>query len=366
MRIVVLTSEAPPNNCGIADHSALLADELSRSGHKASILACNGYSAEGVEIIDNWWKVGSHIELMKRLEVLTPELLIVQFTPLMYKISNVVDLREMVATLKRLRRYFRIVLIVHESYFIKLQFPVSWIRGFWQKKILKEISCNVDYIFSASVHLLEFINTCKGCATARWLPISSNFYVDNVQDRELLRRELGINSKDILVVLFGGGNSLRWYASYVQNTDILLCKMGIPIKWLFLGGVSPKWFSLRAPVISPGFLPSKKISQWLTASDLFLMPHWSGVSAKRGTLFAALQHGLPVVGTQSKDTDNFLTKIDGIRLINSGPKKFAQEVLNLSLDRQLMKDLGMSNKKHFQENFTWPIVANSLISMVSE
>ncbi len=46
-----------------------------------------------------------------------------------------------------------------------------------------------------------------------------------------------------------------------------------------------------------GFLPPMRVSTYLAASDLIVMPYRDGASLRRGTLMAALAHGRPVITT---------------------------------------------------------------------
>ena len=46
-----------------------------------------------------------------------------------------------------------------------------------------------------------------------------------------------------------------------------------------------------------GFLPDQRVSTFLHAADLMVMPYRDGVSLRRGTLMAVLAHGRPLITT---------------------------------------------------------------------
>ncbi len=55
--------------------------------------------------------------------------------------------------------------------------------------------------------------------------------------------------------------------------------------------------------LSPGWLADDELARHLAAADLFLAPFADGVSLRRTTLMAAMQHGLALVGTTGVNTD---------------------------------------------------------------
>ncbi len=75
----------------------------------------------------------------------------------------------------------------------------------------------------------------------------------------------------------------------------------------------------RIEVHRPGALPAERVARHLACADIFLAPFSDGVSTRRTTLMAALQHGLPVVGTSGESTDSMLTgSTSAIRLLPVG------------------------------------------------
>ena len=57
----------------------------------------------------------------------------------------------------------------------------------------------------------------------------------------------------------------------------------------------------RLTIVRPGPQDAADLARLLAASDLFLAPYSDGVSTRRTTLMAALQHGLCVVTTEGED-----------------------------------------------------------------
>jgi len=55
---------------------------------------------------------------------------------------------------------------------------------------------------------------------------------------------------------------------------------------------------LGTAVIRTGWLPPERLSAYLLAGDVALLPYADGASARRGSLLACAAHGLPIVSTQ--------------------------------------------------------------------
>jgi glycosyltransferase involved in cell wall biosynthesis len=219
-------------------------------------------------------------------------------------------------------------------------------------------------VLSPSGLLVEEIKGWNKRSIAYLLPNGSNFPVVP-SDREKWRQEQKIDPDDIVLILFGGGNSLKWLSSHINATDKLLCKNGIRIHWLLLGGVPREWFKLGSSVISPGRLPEAAISAWLQAGDIFLMPHYAGLCARRTTLMAAMQHGLPVVGTRGMMTEAFWSTVQGVSLVPlTAIRRFSKLVLTLASDRQLREIRGQCNRDYYRANFSWDYISRKFLELV--
>jgi glycosyltransferase involved in cell wall biosynthesis len=365
VHIVLISDSAPPIHCGIGDHTVLLADALRRSGCDITILARQGKEGDGVGILGGENGLLPLKLLQEKLSKLEPDLLVLQFTPLMYGVSSRTDRVRMVDAWLRLGQTWKTAIIVHETYFRTWWYPLSWIRGTQERYYLRRMVEASGHVFTASEPLAKEMNAWRRGKPVCWLPISSNFPAV-AANREALRSQRGLDAQDVVLVLFSGGSSLKWLSKHVEYTDVRLRAAGVSAKWLLLGGIPADWFRLKAPVISPGRLAPSEISEWLTASDLFLMPHYAGVSAKRGTLMAAMQHRLPVVGTRTVMTDEFWRELEGVCLTPLlSTKRFARQVLDLGEDSEMRRSLGLSNHDYFQRNFTWEKLAEVLLREVS-
>jgi glycosyltransferase involved in cell wall biosynthesis len=67
-----------------------------------------------------------------------------------------------------------------------------------------------------------------------------------------------------------------------------------------------------------GGVPSATVSVHLQACDLLVQPYIDGVSSRRGTMMAALAHGIPTVTTTGRLTERLWQSSGAARLIAAG------------------------------------------------
>ena len=364
MHFALLTQNAPPQICGIGDHSLRFADALRAAGHHATVLARRGLSEDGVEIVPG--EIGRDwlAAVVDRLDRFGSDHLILQYTPLMYSSGRWRIERELLRCWRSLCARRSTSLIVHETFFRVWWYPPSLLRGMIQRALLRRFAAGSRNVFSASEPLHEEMSGWALARTPVFLPIGSNIPVAE-GDTPALRQSYGIAEREVVLALFGGGTSLKWSAGHVDMVEAKLNEAGIPHCWLLLGGIPRDWFSLTARVLSPGRLSSADLSAHLQLTDIFLMPHVSGLSAKRGTLMAALEHALPVVGTRGPMTDAFWSTVAGVMLVDvANAAKFAAAVVALCPDRQRRQTLGRKNAEYYREKFAWPKIARKFLDTI--
>lgn len=197
------------------------------------------------------------------------------------------------------------------------------------------------------------------------LPLGSHFpFIQS--DHSEVKKQQGVAEDEIVLTIFSGGSALREQRAFVNDLDTFLHKNKVRIRWLLLGDVSQAMFRFTAPVLCPGYLPPADLSRWLQMTDIFLVPHRCGLTAKRSTLMAALQHGLPVVGTKGYMTDQFWDDVPGVILtpIHSS-RQFCEAVLSLCNQADERRRLGENNKNYYQVNLTWHKISSILLETIT-
>lgn len=367
MRIGILTRSLPPEVCGIGHHTMRLADALKAEGHDVVLIAGRGASEDGVCIIGDEWDSPALRRLQAILDSMRLDHLVLQYTPLMFS-GGKWQVDQAIADFWRATSAcLPTSLIVHETYFRFWWHPPSLLRGSWQKAILKAMVGSARHVFTASERLLKEISSWRGDRQVNWLPIGSNVPFNTGANPMELRCRYGLAPDTTVLLVFGEGSHFRWTTDYVNETqDALLQEQCLKSRWLLMGGVPQTWFKLQPPAIQPGWLSFEDLSAHLQMADLLVQPHATGLCAKRGTVLAGIQHGLPIVGLRGPITDAFWSSVDGVVLAEMGDRRgFANRVVALSKDADRRRALGASNLKYFEAHMTWPKIVRMFLSAIS-
>ena len=95
--------------------------------------------------------------------------------------------------------------------------------------------------------------------------------------------------------------------------------------------------------------------------DIFLSPFIDGVSTRRGSFFAALQHGLPIVTTRAYHTDGDLLTRDGQAfqtVAASDLAGFVEATIRLAGDPAMRQRLGSGARECFEAQYALPVLTD--------
>lgn len=110
-----------------------------------------------------------------------------------------------------------------------------------------------------------------------------------------------------------------------------------------------------------GFLPDERVSTFLQAADLIVMPYRDGVSLRRGTLMAALAHGCPLLSTTPDSPVPELRHGHSIWLVPSGDvAALAESIETVAADAALRQTLG-DNAAKTAGRFSWEEIAQQTL-----
>jgi glycosyltransferase involved in cell wall biosynthesis len=116
-------------------------------------------------------------------------------------------------------------------------------------------------------------------------------------------------------------------------------------------------------VIRPGAVSLDELGDHLAAADIFVAPFVDGVSMRRTTVVAALQHGLPVVGTRGHLTDPSLADEQGSLHLSppAEPATLAANVAELVGDEGARRRAGGCARELYRRRFAWNVIAERLV-----
>jgi glycosyltransferase involved in cell wall biosynthesis len=119
---------------------------------------------------------------------------------------------------------------------------------------------------------------------------------------------------------------------------------------------------LRPFVHSTGFVDEETVANYLTASDVVVLPFQDGASFRRGSLMAAIQYGCAVVTTQpTVSIPDFINGENMLLVERESSKAVADAVLHLWHETELRLKL-QRGAQALSSRFQWPQIARETIS----
>jgi glycosyltransferase involved in cell wall biosynthesis len=314
--VCMLTGELPPDHGGVGDYTARLSDALAALGVPVGILTRRhadrpvrrvlGASQVPVHGIVPAWDARAWPLVLRVLRQLGPRpLLHIQFQAGAFELGGSVHLLPSLvrAALPRAR-----VVTTFHDFLIPYLFPKAGPLRLAANQHLARTS------HAAIFTDLGDLERAGAGVRGRVVPIGSNVDREPATEpaREDLRRLLGADDRTLLVGYFGFLNPSKGVPTLLEAIGKLAAER--PVKLALIGadvGVSNptdlgqaravhdaiEQQHLGETVVRTGYLPPPDLSATLLACDVIALPFSDGASARRGTLMAALAHGLPIVST---------------------------------------------------------------------
>jgi glycosyltransferase involved in cell wall biosynthesis len=253
------------------------------------------------------------------------------------------------------RRGSRICLVVHESYVPALNWRWA-VLGAWQRVQLRRVVRCADVVFTPVEPLARKL-------AAEHLPVGSNL-PDLRRCRGDERARLALPRDALVIAAFGTGHPSRRIED-VAGAANAAADVHQQVVVLNLGAGAPPVRGLRESVrlIEPGWLEASDVARHLAAADLFVAPFVDGVSTRRTTLMAALQHGLPVVGTDGRLTDGVLRSSHALTLVPVDDRQGLSDAARaLAGDPGRRHALGAAGRELYERAFDWPVIAATIVA----
>lgn len=293
--------------------------------------------------------------------------LVLQYNPFMYGRWGFAPwLPAAVLRTRRKRRTLEVALMVHEPYVPM----VNWrwtLMGLWQRSQLLALHTVSDVVFASIEVWAAAFARLRPRRPTHHLPVGSNL-PDMRSRREAARVGLDASEETIVLTAFGTSDPARQF-DFVVAAANAVADSGLPTILQHLGAGAPVLSGLKRSVrvSEPGCQSAASLAERLAATDVFLAPFVDGVSTRRGTLMAALQHGLPIVATDGHRTDETLRRSDqAIRLAPVARQDlFVEAVRQLAQRPDEREVLGASAHSLYIECFDWPVVAGRLLRLLS-
>ena len=358
-RVIVVHCDRGAVADGIRDYSQMLTEALGRRPVEVELRI----QRAGLRGLRGWLRT---VRALRRSGPTTA--IVLQYNPFCFARWGFAPwLPIWILALRLSRHRPRIAVMVHEPY-VPME---SWrwvLMGAWQHLQLAAVRIGADSVFASIDPWVRRLEAEPPMSPVRHLPVGSNF-PDARSARVEERRRLGAGDETLVVTSFGG-NHPGWLAEYVVDAINAIADSGRPMIFLSIGAGAPDLPGLdpSVPVQSPGYLEPAEVAEKLAASDIFLAPLLDGVSTRRGTLMAALQHALPVVGTHGHLTDPSLREsASAMQLTEVGSSaRFAGSAVRLAEEPEARAAIGSAGRMLYESTFDWPVIAEKLLAGISD
>jgi hypothetical protein len=352
------------------------------AGNRLALLAaCNGTEADGIrdytrkllgslredeldaELFE-WTDGAPHRESGSRqsnptaIELEAMDVLILQYEPFSFgRWGFAPDLALFLARLRRKCPRPRIAVMFHETY-VPMK-NLRWtLMGGWQRAQLVAIQAAADVQLCSIQRWTERLQKTALGRPVHHLPVASNL-PDARADRTRVRRSLTEDADTVVLSCMG----LRHPGRLQQ--EVLTCAreagtVASAVLLLDLGpGVSSTTrLAENVELRATGFLTAEDLAGHIAASDVFLAPYMDGVSTRRTSVMAALQHGVPVVGTTGHLTDDLFIRARDVLLVP--PDRLVPAVAYLVGEPESRARLGAAGRRLYEAYFDWPVLVQRL------
>lgn len=312
--IVLVTGEYPPDVGGLADYTARLRAALRTRGRHVEIVTHHRRAAPPepaephVHRAIHRWDASGVAHLLRRV----PGDAIVHLEYQAAAFDLLGDICLAPWLLRRLRPDTRVATTFHD-----VRVPYVFPKAGRLRPLALWLMARSSHAVLAADHAdLSWLGGPSPCH--HWVPIGSNLQrrPPPGYDPAVFRAALGVGAQDAVVVYFGlltrGKGLATLHAAFRAIGKQLAAHAPARTAWLLLLGgaasASAPDDRLAAPrgdgVISSGYLDNEALSAYLLAADVALLPYDDGASARRGSLLACAEHGLPIVTTSGPGLDS--------------------------------------------------------------
>ena len=362
-RLALLCSESANRVDGIRDYSVAMVAAVLRGGRARPDLLLRtptgAWVAAPAVRADTPTLESS--ELQGRLT--DYDAIVLQYNPFMYGRWGIAPWLPLALwNLTRGNPHPKTAIMVHEPYVPMLGW--RWrLMGAYQRIQLITLRRCVDVAFASTESWARAMDGGVSRGRSHHLPVASN--LPNCRRfRSSERERMKLGADDLVVAVFGTDHPSR-LAEYIVGSSNALARSGYRVLLLNLGAGAPllRGLDARVRVHSPGILLPDALARCLATADLFLAPFIDGVSTRRTTVMAALQHGLAVVATEGPLTDTVWRNASGaLRLVPVGqPDRFSQVVVELAGQPEKRRALGDQASTLYAKVFDWPVLADRLL-----
>ncbi|MCD6289095.1 MAG: glycosyltransferase family 4 protein [Anaerolineae bacterium] len=388
MRVLMVTGEYPPMQGGVGDYTHELGVALGALGTEVHVLTSKSADTErppGPEgapepvvhaRVARWgWR--SWRALQSLVRSIQPEIVHIQYQAAAYGMHPAINLVPTRFLQSEARP--RLAVTFHDLK-VPYLFPKAGPLRRWS---VLRLARAADVVITTNAADFQTLQAAGGIGVLDLIPIGSNIHAKPPAgyNREEWRARLNVHPTDVLLCYFGFLNASKGGETLVLALAELV-RRRVPVRLLMIGGqvgasdpTNAAYLGrvrdlidrlgLEERVSWTGYVPNEEVSASLLAADVCVLPYKDGASFRRGSLMAALAHGLPIVTTRVPGEQPSPTALHIPRLVDGqnvllvppdDPSAIADAVQRLMADPALRERIGRGARQ-LAGAFRWEDIA---------
>jgi len=354
MRVTFLSRDFPPRIGGIGDHTDHLAGELARRGHEVTVLCAppaEPRDAFTVRADVPRWDATGIARLLRAVDASRPDAILWQYNPFMLGRRGLAPASGRLA--RALARGAPLIVLAHELWF---PWGREGLKGFLWAVAQRVQTASVLRAADAVVVTTDARarSVARLHRRVRVVPIGANIEPGDAPATDA-RESLGIPPDAFVVTHFGSVGPGRNLAPAFEAVARLRAR-GVDARLVLAGNTGPfeRPLALNGSMQTTGVLPREQLSSVLAASDVYLHPDPAGPAAgRRGSLTAALAHGLPIVAYRGPDIPPQLQDGRNVVLVEPVLRALADALGAIAADPGHARRLGEAARETYRSVFSW-------------
>jgi glycosyltransferase involved in cell wall biosynthesis len=369
----MVTGDFPPDLTGVGDYTQRLIEALAALGVPVHVLTGRITGTGEARVpgpalaTTDGWGAGAVKETLRALDRCGARPVVhFQYPGLAYGRHPAVNV--LPALIKLLRPRARVVVTMHE-------FRVTHRR--WRLRALPMLLVADGIVL---VDPLDRLMVTRWTRRPEWrircIPIGSNLVPTPATPADIAawRSDVGLPGAEPIAIFFGGVYEHKGILDLISAVRDLR-GAGLPARLLLVGAPDPR-AGFEATVernladgVREGWArwvrgaPAELASRCLQASDVAALPFRSGAMANRGSLLAALAHGLPTITTRTRATPPEFGASTGMLLLDGGGAAELRSALGDVLSSESQRATLRAGALSYARGFSWDTIARRTLDL---
>jgi glycosyltransferase involved in cell wall biosynthesis len=396
LRVGLVCGHFDPARDGVADYTRHLSGQLRAAGCESLICTAHRYArtpAEEVVGVTDRWDVRGVRRAARSISRLQLDVVHVQFAPSAFGFSRAVGLLPLL-----LPAGMPVVATLHEYGVWTARGVGGGLRSaLWSalerpRRADREallLTVRADRLLVTSPEHADVVHARFGDPRLEvtHMPIAPNIPVAPLDGEDVssaVRASLGLPTDARLAVFFGFLHPVKNLAGLIEA--VAAVRRLVPgLRLVVAGGGeshsvhggaaagmrrgledAARRHGVEQHVIFTGYLPEDDVSRLLRAADVAVFPFDAGVTAKSGSLLAALAHGVPTIATAPPGALFRPTEVEGVlRVPPRNVSALVDALFTVLSDRALATKLAAAGRAS-ADRWTWPRIADHHAQLYGE